>query len=447
MRWTSAMGATLLSATVCLAAPLRAYGAATPPVDRTVLPNGMRLLVIRQPHLPMVVLSALVDAGGRFDPQGKEGLASLTAGLLTEGTEKRSAADIHDAIDLLGAKLGAGAGDDYASVSLTALKKDLAEGFDLFADVLLRPKFAKAEFTRKRDEALAELQAEEQNPGAVAERAFRKALFLSGPYRAEPGGWKESVAKLTVADVKASYQAAYQPQRTILVASGDVTLEEMTDFSERLLGSWKRASAEAKLPEPAPVPPSDVIRIDRDLTQANLVWGHRGTTRDDPEWYSIQVMNYILGGGGFSSRMMNSIRTEAGLAYSVASYFVPGKLPGSFQVVLQTKSATTAEALRRMHEEIERMRSATVSDEELASAKRYLTGSFPLRFDSDAEMVAFFSQVEFYGLGLDYPERYEGLINSITKQDVRRVAQKYLHPEEAILVLVGKQAEIDVPAK
>jgi zinc protease len=191
---------------------------------------------------------------------------------------------------------------------------------------------------------------------------------------------------------------------------------------------------------------ADLIRINRELTQANVVFGHLGTTREDPDWYAIQVMNYILGGGGFSSRMMNSIRIEAGLVYSVFSYFVPGKLPGSFQVVLQTKSATTAEALRRVRDEIERIRSTPVSDEELASAKKYLTGSFPLRFDSDAEMVSFYSQVEFYGLGLDYPDRYDGLINSISKDDILRVAKKYLHPEEAIVVVVGKQADIQLPA-
>jgi zinc protease len=171
-----------------------------------------------------------------------------------------------------------------------------------------------------------------------------------------------------------------------------------------------------------------------------------GTTRDDPDWYAIQVMNYILGGGGFSSRMMNSIRIEAGLAYSVFSYFVPGKLPGSFQVTLQTKSATTADALARVREEVEAIRTKPVSDEELGAAKRYLTGSFPLRFDSDAELVAFYSQVEYYGMGLDYPARYEGLINSVTKKDVLRVAQEYLHPDRAILVVVGKQAEIQLPA-
>jgi zinc protease len=445
MRWNAVMGATILLGSLAMASPLATGAATTPPVERKELPNGIRLLVIRQPHLPMVVVSALIDAGSRFDEVGKEGLASLTASLLTEGTEKRSAADIHDAVDFLGAKLSAAAGDDYASASLTVLKKDLAQGFDLFTDVLLHPKFAKGEFARKREEALAELAAEEQSPGSVADRAFRKALYGAGPYRAEPGGWKESVAKLTIGDVKGFYRAAYRPDRTILVASGDTTLDEMSDLVEKHLGGWKQAGGEATVPERTPPPKPEVIRIDRELTQANLVFGHAGTTRDDPDWYSIQVMNYILGGGGFSSRMMNSIRTEAGLAYSVFSYFVPGKLPGSFQVVLQTKSATTAEALRRLRAEIDRVREQPVGDEELASAKRYLTGSFPLRFDSDAEMVSFFSQVEFYGLGLDYPQRYDDLINSVTKEDVLRVAKKYLHPDDALVVIVGKQSDIQLP--
>ena len=183
------MGLTLLLGSFAMPERTSAAAVSLPPVERKELENGIRVLVIPQPHLPMVVVSALVDAGSRFDPPGKEGLANLTASLLTEGTDKRSAAEIHDAVDFLGAKLAAGSGDDYATVAMTALKKDLAQGFDLFSDVLLHPKFSKDEFSRKRDEALAELQSEEQNPGALADRAFRKALHGSGPYRAEPGGW------------------------------------------------------------------------------------------------------------------------------------------------------------------------------------------------------------------------------------------------------------------
>jgi zinc protease len=416
-----------------------------PRAERVELPNGMRLIVISQRHLPMVVVNATVDAGSRFDPNGLEGLAGLTAELLAEGTEKRSAAEIHETVDSLGARLSAAAGGDYATVSLTILRQDLPRGVELLAEILKQPAFREEDFARKRDEALAEIEAEDQNPSSVADREFRKALFGSGPYRAAAGGWRESVARISREDVRSFYRRAYGPERTVLVAAGDVGLEELRQLVSAHFANWRRADEPPE--QPVPVAPSgpSLVRVDRDLSQANLVWGHGGTTRDDPDWYALQVMNYILGGGGFSSRLMNSIRVEGGLAYSVFSYFTPGKLPGSFQVALQTKSASTAEAIERLEKEIERIRTEPVTEEELAGAKKFLTGSFPLKFDSNGDLAVFFSQVEFYGLGLDYPERYPRLIESVTRDDVLRVAKKYLKPEERILVVVGKQSEIQLP--
>ncbi|MGH7803994.1 MAG: M16 family metallopeptidase, partial [Candidatus Binatia bacterium] len=396
-------------------------------------------------HLPMVVMTALVDGGGRYDPIGKEGVASLTAALLTEGTKGRKSEAIHDAIDFLGAQLSAGAADDYASVTLTVLKKDLDAAADLWAAVTREPTFPKEEFERKRDETLAELEDEDQNPGAVAGRAFRRALYRNGAYRTPVSGDKESIRKLQLADVKSHYESVYRPERTIIVASGDVTLAEIRALVEKRLGDWKGKGEAAKSIESAPATEPQVVRIERDLQQANVVWGHAGTTRDDPEWYALSVMSYILGAGGFESRLMRSIRTDAGLAYSVHSYFTGPKLPGALQVVLQTKNSTAKEAIERLEQEIQRIREEPVSDEELEGAKLFLTGSFPLRFDSNAELVAFYSQVRFFNLGLDYPARYPGIIEAITKEDVQRVARKYLHPDKAILIVVGRQSEIELP--
>lgn len=435
-----ALGTITLAAAPALAAP----SSPAPKVDTATLESGIKLLVIPQPHLPMVVMSALLDAGARYDPVGKEGIASLTADLLTEGTKSRSAEEIHDAIDFLGAQLGASASDDSTSISLTALKKDLTSAGELFAESLRAPTFPTEEFERKRDETLAALEDEDQNPGAVASRAFRRALYGSGAYRTPTSGTAESLKKITVEDVRQFFQSAYRPERTTIVASGDVTLEELRGLVEKLLADWKPTG---KPPEGAPAATAQkptVVRIDRDLAQANIVWGHAGTTRADPDWYAIQVMNYILGAGGFESRLMKSIRTEGGLAYSVHSFFTGPKLPGSFQVVLQTKNASADEALERLDREIEKIRTELVSEEELEEAKLFLTGSFPLRFDSNGEMVAFYSQVEFFGLGLDYPARYPSLINGISREDIRRVAQKYIRPEEAILVIVARQSEIEL---
>jgi zinc protease len=437
---------TLLGA-ITLDGGVSAVLAAAPPVETAKLDNGIDLLVIPQPHLPMVVMTAHIDGGSRFDPLGKEGVANLTSALLTEGTKGRKAEEIHDTMDFLGGQLSASAGDDYATITLTVLKKDLGAASDLWAAVMREPTFPKEEFERKRDETLAELEDEDQNPGSVSGRAFRQALYQKGAYRTPVSGSKESVRKLELADVKSYYGSVYRPERTIVVASGDVTLAEMRSLVEKLLGDWKGKGEPAKPIESMQETEPKVVRIERDLQQANVVWGHAGTTREDPEWYALSVMSYILGAGGFESRLMQSIRTEAGLAYSVHSYFTGPRLPGALQVVLQTKNSTAKEAIERLEQEIQRMRDEPVSDEELEGAKLFLTGSFPLRFDSNAELVAFYSQVRYFNLGLDYPARYPGIIEAITKEDVQRVAQKYLRPDKAILVVVGRQSEIELPAK
>lgn len=416
-----------------------------PRPERVDLANGMRVLVVSQPHLPMVVMAAVVDAGARCDDIGKEGLANLTAELLSEGTTKHTSAEVHEQMDFLGARFSSSAGDDFATVTLTVLRKNLDEGFSLFAESLLSPAFEEKEFERKRAEALAGLEADDENPGAVAHRAFRRVLFGDGPYRHDAAGWKESVARLERSDVVGFYGASYRPDRTFLVVAGDVTVDGIRSRAEKLFGEWTVPGEAPAIGETKIAPGPRVERIDRDLTQANLVWGHGGVARSNPDFDAIRVMNYILGGGGFSSRMMESIRVREGLAYSVYSQFRGTALRSSFQVGLQTKSASTGRALELVRSEIRRIQNEPVSETELDDAKKYLTGSFPLKFDSNSEMALFYAAVEFYGLGDDYAEQYPARIEAVTREDVQRVAKKYLHPDERTLVVVGKQSEIEIP--
>jgi zinc protease len=183
------------------------------------------------------------------------------------------------------------------------------------------------------------------------------------------------------------------------------------------------------------------VKIDRAITQANIILGHRGVSRENPDFYALTVMNYILGGGGFSSRLMEEIRNRRGLAYSVASFFDPAKYPGSFQIVLQTKNASAREAISLSLQQMERIRKEMVSENELEGAKKYLIGSFPMRLDTQGKLVNFLGQVEYYGLGLDYPEKYPSLIRSVTREEVLRVAKAYLHPEDYLLVVVANLKE------
>ncbi|HVN83685.1 MAG TPA: pitrilysin family protein [Candidatus Binatia bacterium] len=418
-----------------------AAGAATVPATYSQLSNGVTLIVSEQHTLPIVAVQVVIDAGARLDPPGKFGVAALTADLLNEGTTKRTATQISDAIDFIGGSLESGADTDAASVALGVLTKDLSTGLDLLSDVLLHPAFRDEEIARRREATLGSIRAAEDQPGVVASKAFQQALFGSEPYGHPTEGTVESVSKLTRADVVDFYRRFYRPGRTTVTVVGDVTTGDITARLESALASWSGGAGDAfQYPTPQDSA-KKLVTIDKPLTQANIILGHRGVARDNPDYYAITVMNYVLGAGGFSSRLLDNIRTQNGLAYSVASVYSVNKSPGSFQVVMQTKNASAADAISRARMEVERIRREPITDDELSEAKRYLTGSFPLKLDSTKKIAGFLAQVEFYGLGHDYADTYAQRINAVTKEDVLRVAQQYLKPDDLMLVVVGNLAE------
>ncbi len=421
-------------------------GAGGPPVDRRTLPNGAVLIVSEQHTLPMVVMQILVDAGARRDPHGKEGLASLTSDLLTEGTKTRSASRISEAADFIGATLDTSADNDYAAFSLAVLSKDLDTGLDLLSDILLHPTFPDAEVARRREAALANMKASEDDPGQVAHRAFLKALFGDEPYGHPVIGTPEAVRSLTRRDLISFYGAHYRPERAIITVAGDVSVADITNRLQIALHDW--ASGETPpFQYPAGTPHSrETVLIQKPISQANVILGQLGVARDNPDYYALTVMNFILGGGGFTSRLLDNIRTKGGLAYSVASMFTVNKAPGSFQAILQTKNGSANDAIQRTCAEIERIRREPVSDEELSGAKLYLTGSFPLRLDTMSKIVGFLAQVEFFKLGADYADTYAQRINAVTREDVLRVAQQYLHPDQLQLVVVANLEQASVSA-
>lgn len=404
---------------------------------RTVLNNGLVLLTSEQRALPMVSIELLIDAGSRNEPAHQAGLANLASTLLTHGTQKRSATQISEALDFMGASLSAGAGEDVSTVSLTVLKKDLAAGLELLAEILTQSNFPQPEIDRQKQAVIASIRAREEDPGAVAATAFAAALFPKSPYGRPVEGTEASVKGLQQKSLQEFYKRNYRPNRTIIAVVGDVAEQEIAQALNKALKGWVKGTPGTKPVPPAEIGKAQTVRISKDLTQANIVLGHDGVVRDNPDYYAIQVMNYIMGGGGFSSRVMDSIRNERGLAYSVYSYFGAEKSHGSFQFVMQTKNETAFDAIQIAKEEMSRMREQQVSEAELNDAKDYLTGSFPLRFDTNRKVASFLAQVEYYELGLDYPERYAELIRKVTRDDVLRVAKQYLHPEELTVVVVA----------
>ena len=417
---------------------------AMPPVQRTVLSNQMILLTAEERSLPFITLQLLVDGGSRMDSAGEEGASHLTAKGLLLGTVKRGEKAINEELDFMGASLNSSSGRDYVTLTLRVLKKDLEKGVDLFMEVLTQPAFPQEEVKREIQKTLAAIQAAEDQPDDVAEKAFQENLFLSGPYRHPVEGTKKSLPSITRETLDRVYKKTYHPNHSILAVVGDISQEEARTRLVPRLEKWPKGKTSDAPALNVFVKGPKTVKIDRMLTQANIILGHAGVSRDNPDFYALTVMNYILGGGGFSSRLMEEIRNKRGLAYSVYSFFDPGKLPGSFQVGLQTKNVSAREAISLAREEMTRMQKEPVSEKEIEGARKYLIGSFPMRMDTQGKLVNFLLQMEYYGLGLDYPEKYPRLIQSVSREDVLRVARKYLHPENCILVVVANQKMADI---
>ena len=410
--------------------------------QRSVLNNGMVLLTSEQRTLPMVSIEMLIHAGARYDAPNQDGLANLTAELITEGTKRRTAVQISESLDFLGASLSARGGEDLASVSMTVLKKDLRAGLELLAEVLTSAVFPPEEIERQKQAVVASIRAKQEQPGEIAEMQFAAAVFPQTRYGRPIEGTETSVKAIPQASLRDFYQRYYRPNRSIIAVVGDISHDEMTEALTQAFRSWKKGEPPPKPLVLGAAPQIGTIRVNKDLTQANLILGQRGIGRENPDYYALQVMNYILGGGGFSSRAMDSIRNQRGLAYSVYSYFNTEKGRGTFQFVMQTKNETALQAIAIAKEEIRRIREAPVSEAELNDAKDYLTGSFPLRFDTMGKVANFLAQAESFELGLDYIQRYPDLIGHITIADVKRVAEKYLEPDKMVTVIVGNQTII-----
>ncbi len=437
------MGRLIGSALVALMAVVAyARPCAAIEITRLTLSNGAVLLVSEQHQLPMVTMAMAFDGGSRRDPKGKEGLARLTAECLSEGTKELSAEQLNQKIDFMGSSLSVSAGQDYASAGMTSLKRYSADSLHLLASVLTAPALRDSDILRKRGEQLADLSSAEEQPDYVAERDFNQLLFDGEPYGHLPEGTIASVKKLTPEDVRAFYHQYYRLGGAIIAVAGDVKTGEIKHALEKeLKGLQGAVEPQPTPPAPKVAPGAHLTKVDRNVAQANLVLGFGGIARSNPDYYKLQVMNYILGGGGFASRLVKTVRSEHGLAYSVASGFDAGLFPASFRVVLQTKNRSANEAIKLVLEQLRRIQQEPVSDAELDSAKKFLIGSFPLKFDRLSSIASFMLQVELYHLGLDYADKYPKIIAAVTKDDVLKDAREHLHPDSFILVAVANQSE------
>jgi zinc protease len=415
-----------------------------PPIQKVGLANGLTVIVIEHHELPVVAFRLVLKSGSASDPQGKSGTADLTAGLLRKGTKTRSATRIAEEIDFVGGQLGAGSGLDATYATCQVLTKHFDVGLDLLSDIILNPTFKEDEIERLRKQTLSAIAEGKQDPSSVADEKFSQFLFGDHPYGRPSEGTEESVPTITREDIVDFHRTYYVPNNAILAVVGDVKSKDVLAKVKAKFGSWKSGDVpQPVVATPPPVQGYQILLVDKpDLTQTYICMGHLGIEKKSPDYFPIRVMNYILGGGGFASRLVDEVRSKRGLTYDVGCRFDANKLGGAYQITTFTRNDSTAAAIAAIIDQIKRIRTEGVTDKELEDTKSFYSGYFPLQFETPSQIATQILDVELYDLGEDYIQNFRQNINAVSKEDVLRVAQKYLDPDNLKLVVVSKADDV-----
>lgn len=414
-----------------------------PPVERVQLKNGLVVLIQSSSRLPLADFRLVVRTGSVDDPQGKEGLANLTADLLTQGAGTRNAQQFAEEVAFLGGELSAAASREQVIVACEVLRKDFQAGLELFRDCVVKPTFAPEEFLRKQSETLGAIEAQKDDPSAVADIELPPLLMGSHPLAHPVIGWTKSVSGLTCDDVVAFYKGHVTPDQAILAIVGDVDRSAVIPALEAAFSDWKPAKQSAAVSYAALEDSSrKVLVVNRpDLTQSQVRFAGNGVSRNHPDYYPITVANTILG-AGFTSRLMNEIRVVRGLTYGISSRFGMYRNAGVFTVSTFTRNESLRECIDAVSAVIRQLVDEGPTDKELEKAKRYLTGQFPLRLQSPDDLAERISDIEFYGLDQDYLAKYCDRIDAVTMADVRRVLRERCAVDQFKILVVSQSSQV-----
>lgn len=421
---------------------------APPSPQRMVLGNGLTVLLLKNDQLPIISMDIMIKAGSITDPSGMPGLSNFTAEMLPKGTASRKALDIAESFDFTGAQFSVNCDYDAVFLSLTTISRDFDKAAEVMFDILSRPAFDSAETARLRTEMLSAIEAKEDRPNTKSAEIFNGMLYGSHPYAYPTMGEAESVSRISHRDLLAHHNKYYVPNNCIISVVGDFEPSRIKKLVERYLGKWRRRDIPAiNLPSIPAIDNSRALLVNRQINQAYINLGFLGPKRNDPDYQAIRVMNYILGGGGFVSRLVKSIRMVQGLAYDVDSYYDPRTDFGPYTLSVQTKCASADTAVKSLIAEMRRIQNEPLSDEELKEAKDYIRGSYPFRFETDGQVARQFLYLELYDLGADYFKKDMEKTMAVTKNDVMAAARKYLKPDNFLLAIVTdtSQTQLNIP--
>jgi zinc protease len=415
--------------------------------ERVVLPNGMVVMLLEDHELPLVDAVALIHTGARLEPAEKAGLAALTGRMLRAGGTARMKADqLDDYLGDKGATIESSIGEDTGRVTLSSLKEDFPEVFAVFADVLRHPAFAEDKLAVARNQSIAQVARQNDNPQQVVFREFRKVVYgPDSPYARTPTF--ASLARIGRGDLVAWHGEHFHPDRVVLGLTGDFRRDEALKLIEAAFGDWPKgpAAAEPKVPYRTTSAPGVYYVEKNDMTQSNVAMGGLGIVRSNPDYYSIEVMNYILSGSS-ASRLFSNVRSKKGLAYAVFGEVGDDwDHPGVTTFFLTTKTESTGAGIEALLVEARDIAARPPSDEEVEKAKQALLNSFVFRVDSRRSILEQELELEYYGYPLDWLARYRPGVEAVTTAQVRAAAAKYLHPEQFAIVVVGPSKGTDRP--
>lgn len=415
-------------------------------VRREVLDNGMILYLMENHRLPILDVTAMIHCGYAYEPLEKMALPDIAGTVMrTGGTAGVSADSLNTVLEMIGGSLETTVRDESCQATLSVMAKDTELGLRLLADILRNPTFPEDKIELKKTQLKTDIKRRNDNPQTILEREFYNLI-----YGDHPGGrvleWKY-VAPITRQELVDYHQRYFAPNNMIVGITGDFNAEEMILLVKRYFSDWASANMEpAQMPKVDETPRPGMYQIFKEADQTGIMFGSLGIDRESPDRYAVQVMNYILGGGSFASRMTSKVRSDEGLSYRVGTTFqISTGYRGVWYAFCQTKSQSTYKAMDLMLKEVKRIRDTDVDDEELESAKDRYINQFVFEFATPAQIVSRLMELEFYGRSPDLLKNFIDNIRKVTKKDVRRVAQKYLKPEDITFVVVGNPDKFEKP--
>jgi len=423
-------------------APLPSSEIRIPTPYQKVLPNGLTLVVVEDKRLPLVSYRLAFRTGDAHDPAEIPGLTDTMAGLLTEGTLSRSSRQIAEEVERMGATLHAGAGSDFTTLSASALSVFGDKILELMADVTLRPSFPENEVELIKQNTKESLKQQRAQASFLANEMISKVMFGPHPYsRISPT--PESMQAITRERLVAFHQSVFVPNNAVFLIVGDVERTVVEEKVGRLFGDWPRREA---IPDGFPEPPTRTRRtayvIDRPSSaQSNIVIANRGVHRTSRDYFPLLLMHTVLGATA-SSRLFMNLREEKGYTYGAYSNLDTRRTAGTLRATAEVRTPVTGDSLKEFFYELDRIRKDPVTEKEIADAKSYLTGVFPIRLETQEGMIDQLVQIKMLGLPDDYLQVYREQIQAVTREEIQEVAQKYIRPDEAAIVIVGDGAQV-----